>query len=40
MAERKIDNVMTDAITIGAQNNKKVIDAAVIQLAIENQRLG
>jgi type II secretory pathway predicted ATPase ExeA len=37
---RLIDNVMTDAITIGAQNNKKVIDAAVIQLAIENQRLG
>lgn len=36
---RLIDNIMTDAINIGTQNNKKVIDAAVIQLAIENQRL-
>ncbi len=35
---RIIDNIMTDALTIGAQNNKKVIDPETIMAAIENQK--
>jgi type II secretory pathway predicted ATPase ExeA len=34
---RLIDNLMTDALTLGAQLEKKVIDAETIQAAIENQ---
>lgn len=30
---------MTDALTIGAQQDKKVIDADVIHAAVENQGL-
>jgi len=36
---RLIDNLMTDALTIGSQSDKKVIDADVIHDAIENQGL-
>lgn len=36
---RLIDNLMTDALTIGAQQDKKVIDADVIRAAVENQGL-
>lgn len=36
---RLIDNLMTDALTIGAQSDKKVIDADVIRDAVENQIL-
>ena len=36
---RLIDNLMTDALTIGAQTDKKVIDAEVVRAAIENQGL-
>lgn len=36
---RLIDNLMTDAIAIGSQSDKKVIDADVIRSAIENQNL-
>jgi type II secretory pathway predicted ATPase ExeA len=36
---RLIDNLMTDALTIGSQQGKKVIDAEVIQAAVENQGL-
>lgn len=36
---RLIDNLMTDALTIGAQQEKKVIDADVIMAAVENQGL-
>lgn len=34
-----IDNLMTDALTIGAQQDKKVIDAEVIRAAVDNQGL-
>ncbi len=34
---RKIDNIMTDALSIGAQSDKRIIDADVIRAAIENQ---
>lgn len=37
---RLIDNLMTDALTIGSQQDKKVIDAEIIRAAVENQRLG
>lgn len=37
---RLIDNLMSDALTIGAQQKKEVIDADIIQAAVENQRLG
>jgi len=36
---RLIDNLMTDALTIGAQTDKKVIDSDVILAAINNQSL-
>ena len=36
---RKIDNLMTDALTIGAQQEKTVIDAEVILAAANNQSL-
>ena len=36
---RLIDNLMTDALTIGAQQDKKVIDADVIRAAVDNQGL-
>lgn len=36
---RLIDNLMTDALTIGAQQDKEVIDADVIRAAVENQGL-
>lgn len=36
---RLIDNLMTDALTIGAQQDKKVIDAEVIRAAVDNQGL-
>ena len=37
---RLIDNLMTDAITIGSQRKSKVIDADIIHDAVENQVLG
>jgi len=37
---RLVDNVMTDALTIGAQNQKKSIDADVMMAAINGQALG
>lgn len=36
---RKIDNLMTDALTIGAQQGKTVIDTEVILAAANNQSL-
>ena len=36
---RLIDNLMTDALTIGAQQDKKIIDADVIRAAVDNQGL-
>lgn len=36
---RKIDNLMTDALTIGAQQEKQVIDSEVILAATSNQSL-
>ena len=36
---RLIDNVMTTALTLGAQNNKAVIDADVILSAVNEQAL-
>jgi type II secretory pathway predicted ATPase ExeA len=36
---RLIDNLMTDALTIGAQTDRKVIDADIIRAAVENQGL-
>lgn len=36
---RLIDNLMTDALTIGSQQGRKVIDAAIIHAAIDNQGL-
>ncbi len=36
---RLIDNLMTDAITIGSQTGKKVIDPDTVMAAIENQKL-
>ncbi len=37
---RLIDNVMTDALILGAQQGKEVIDADVIYAAVNNQKLG
>lgn len=37
---RVIDNIMRDALWIGAQNDKQVIDSEVILAAVENQNLG
>lgn len=34
---RLIDNLMTDALTIGSQQERKVIDAETIRAAVENQ---
>lgn len=36
---RLIDNLMTDALILGAQTEKKVIDADTILLAVSNQNL-
>lgn len=36
---RLIDNLMTDALTIGSQHDKKVIDAEIIHDAVDNQGL-
>ena len=36
---RLIDNLMTDALTIGSQQNKKVIDSEIIRAAVDNQGL-
>ena len=36
---RLIDNVMTDAMTLGSQMDKKAIDAEVMLAAINNQAL-
>lgn len=36
---RLIDNLMTDALTIGSQHDKKVIDADLIHDAVEHQGL-
>lgn len=36
---RLIDNLMTDALTLGAQQNKTVIDADIIRAAVDNQGL-
>ena len=37
---RLIDNIMSDAITIGSQADKKTIDTEVILAAVNNQNLG
>ena len=36
---RKIDNLMTDALTLGAQQDKRTIDAETILAATGNQSL-
>ena len=36
---RKIDNLMTDALTLGAQQDKQTIDAEIILAATGNQSL-
>ena len=36
---RLIDNLMTDALTIGSQQDKKIIDAETIRAAVDNQGL-
>ncbi len=36
---RKIDNLMTDALTIGAQQDKHTIDSEIILAAANNQSL-
>lgn len=36
---RLIDNLMTDALTIGFQQDRKVIDAKTIRAAVDNQGL-
>ena len=36
---RMIDSIMTDALNIGAQTDKKCIDADVIMAAVSNQNL-
>lgn len=37
---RIIDTLMTDALTLGAQQNKKVIDADIIRAVVESWHLG
>jgi type II secretory pathway predicted ATPase ExeA len=37
---RMIDNLMTDALTLGAQQNKHVIDTDTLLAAMNNQQLG
>ena len=34
-----IDNLMIDALTIGSQQHKKIIDAETIRAAVDNQGL-
>ena len=36
---RLIDNLMTDAFAIGAQQKKPTIDAEIIRMAVDNQAL-
>jgi type II secretory pathway predicted ATPase ExeA len=36
---RVIDNLMKEALRIGAQNDKQVIDSEVILAAVENRNL-
>ena len=36
---RVIDSVMTDALNIGAQQDKKSIDTDVVMAAVSNQNL-
>lgn len=36
---RLIDNLMTDALTLGSQQNKQIIDAEIIRAAVDNQGL-
>lgn len=36
---RLIDNLMTDALTLGTQQKKTVIDAEIIRAAVDNQGL-
>ena len=36
---RLINNLMTNALTIGSQQERKVIDAETIRAAVENQEL-
>ena len=36
---RLIDNLMTDALAIGSQQDKRVIDAEIIRAAVDNQGL-
>ena len=37
---RLVDNLMTDALTLGAQMEKKVIDTDVILASVSSQNLG
>ncbi len=37
---RLVDNLMTDALTLGAQMDKKVIDTDVILASVSSQNLG
>ena len=37
---RVIDNIMTDALMIGAQNDKQSIDADIIMAAVDNRAFG
>ena len=37
---RLVDNLMTDALTLGAQMEKKVIDMDVILASVSSQNLG
>ncbi|MCL2165335.1 MAG: AAA family ATPase [Oscillospiraceae bacterium] len=37
---RMIDNLMTDALTLGAQQNKHVVDTDTLLAAMNNQQLG
>lgn len=37
---RLIDNIMSDAITIGSQTDRKTIDTEIILAAVNNQNLG
>lgn len=36
---RLIDNLMTDALTLGSQQNKQIIDAEIIRAVVDNQGL-
>jgi type II secretory pathway predicted ATPase ExeA len=37
---RMVDNLMADVLTLGAQQNKQVVDTDVVFAAISNQQLG